>query len=1525
MLFGGLAVNAATVIDSQGIEYTVGNVDPTTGYTQATVSSNNKNLFNAFTGTITIPASFEKDGVTYLVTAIDKYAFEATPITGAIIETTITEIPSFLFRDCTSLASVTYPQSVTTIGDYAFGNCSSLKSPIDEGIRQIRSYAFSGCTNLGDVKIPSTLTSLGQAAFYKSTITSLNWAESREGTLAISSNCFREVTGFSDLTVPSYVKEIQGYAFMGSALEIVDLSGMSYGASIGQYAFDKNNSLTELKMPASVDLGPNAFSNCNALTTITWPENATFTGGYYAFAYCNGLESVALPEGITELPGGFFRKCSSLADVSLPPSLLKISKLAFYQCHRLNSIVLPPSLGEIGESAFEQCQLLAIELPASLKALGLKCFASNVLTDIKLSEDIDGENIDFGSSVFADNRSLTSFSFPKWMTTVPSGIFRNCTHLATVENFNPTDVKGEAFSGCSVLRLPDGLLPESIATIGNEAFRHCGSDLYGSNFIDELIIDGVATIGNGAFDGAKIGSLSVMACDDYLNDPTKFGKNVLANNTTIQTIAFSECITRIPDGFCKGWQALTSVEWPTGLVELGDEAFANCPNLNIGVIDFANGLPWSKIKAFGNNALQNTGITSVVWPAEKPDQTYGRGLFENNSGLTKANIPAWMHEIPGYFFKFCRNITELIWEKTRDTEKITVGPFAFGDLSALAEIKFPDVEVELGEYSFGNCSTATFSWPEKKVTLADKAFKDCSRIEFEEFPEYITAIPQECFSGCSGLKKLTVGEQITDIESGAFYYCQNLAEVDYRCNVPRIPTSMFQNCSALKSITFANNIETIDSYCFMGCTALSDINWSDSQIDLKSMGGNVFVNCTALERFIEHVSASTSCNSNIFEGTSSLKVIAFPASIGYSEFRTSDNALRSIEFKSYGNFNFQGCSDFHAEALLGVSTNPIKLTGIGTFRGNTSGKEKKGVLMVARGDRWRYEEAGYNKIWDIREYRPAETAISGTIHSQFKEGDCRNQYTSYLSWEVNLCDLNPDGETTYTLWRRGNTDVDPTKVATLHIEQPHTVETGVNDLNVVTSDPLVVAKVQVESPDGTMKDKESIHTDFDFLTGEDLYEMKSSNQHGSLYFNPSTTRRVGVSEAMGTESRLLFIDRFASPDLNGEEGPVPDYYEYYVTASAFEYDEPVNNDNYDVDPATGLAYHLEHRTREAFTSEVCRVYTPMALPSLQFNGIYSTEEVMADTDGTLRDSNLYNDRGEIKLNYSYHPDVIRHREKENSTTKYVVQNITCYQIDNDTKDRLLSQTVNHDSPNGTVTTREIKPNTTFQMVTETFARGTFGSRAVHVYGAPTLQLSAGAFQVLGWDGHSHPEGAISSKLQLIPDVSQMGYTGDKLTLNAANHRFGLWRTTTVTAPETPLMTAADGEGAACEVLVNHFAGPVEENFTSECETCAALRGYDPETLSYTDIIAAAPDYGGKVHADYRGRLYVQLADDPYHWMVAEARATPPYEHTNGIDDIPSEIPGDAVFYDLQGRRVVNPAHGEILIMVTSRGSYKIRY
>ena len=56
----------------------------------------------------------------------------------------VTTIESGAFSDCTSLTSITIPNSVTSI----------------------KRYAFSGCTNLKSVSIPSSVTSIGENAFY---------------------------------------------------------------------------------------------------------------------------------------------------------------------------------------------------------------------------------------------------------------------------------------------------------------------------------------------------------------------------------------------------------------------------------------------------------------------------------------------------------------------------------------------------------------------------------------------------------------------------------------------------------------------------------------------------------------------------------------------------------------------------------------------------------------------------------------------------------------------------------------------------------------------------------------------------------------------------------------------------------------------------------------------------------------------------------------------------------------------------------------------------------------------------------------------------------------------------------------------------------------------------------------------------------------------------------------------------------------------------------------------------------------
>ena len=115
-------------------------------------------------------------------------------------------IGDYAFCFCSSLTSVTIPNSVTSIGTQAFYSCSSLTSvTIGNSVTSIGDYAFCLCTSLTSVTIGTSVTSIGYGAFANCTsLTSITFLG------------FVKPTTVGDYWILSTPTSIKGHAYAAS-------------------------------------------------------------------------------------------------------------------------------------------------------------------------------------------------------------------------------------------------------------------------------------------------------------------------------------------------------------------------------------------------------------------------------------------------------------------------------------------------------------------------------------------------------------------------------------------------------------------------------------------------------------------------------------------------------------------------------------------------------------------------------------------------------------------------------------------------------------------------------------------------------------------------------------------------------------------------------------------------------------------------------------------------------------------------------------------------------------------------------------------------------------------------------------------------------------------------------------------------------------------------------------------------------------------------------------------------------------
>lgn len=176
-----------------------------------------------------------QDGVLYigkhLITA------EGSNISGdyQIKEGTLT-IADYAFRDCSSLTSITIPDSTTSIGEWVFMNCKGLTSvTIGNSVNSIGDYAFIGCNNISSITI-GNVTSIGEGAFcYCTSLTSIILPNS---VTSIGKSAFGDCSNLTSVTIPDSVTSIDDSAFS----DCFDLTSINYKGTMEQWkAISKSN------------------------------------------------------------------------------------------------------------------------------------------------------------------------------------------------------------------------------------------------------------------------------------------------------------------------------------------------------------------------------------------------------------------------------------------------------------------------------------------------------------------------------------------------------------------------------------------------------------------------------------------------------------------------------------------------------------------------------------------------------------------------------------------------------------------------------------------------------------------------------------------------------------------------------------------------------------------------------------------------------------------------------------------------------------------------------------------------------------------------------------------------------------------------------------------------------------------------------------------------------------------------------------------------------------------------------------
>ena len=746
-----------------------------------------------------------------------------------------------------------------TITNYK-GNDTEVVIPSEingKKVTIIGMYAFSG-RSITSITMPDTITEISDCAFwYNRALTSIVIPKS---VVKIGFSAFFNCTNLNSITMPDSVSSMKQGAFDDTAWYNNQPDGDVY---LGKFYYRYKGTMpqnTSIKIKdGTKGIGGWAFYNESGLTSVTIPETVTEIG-YSSFMNCTNLTSISMPDSVVDIGSQAFYSCTSLKSANIPQGVTVIDSYTFSDCTSLESIIIPNSVTRIGSDAFSGCtDLTSIEIPESVTTIGSRAFAyCTNLTDIQFPDsDIVIQHGAFYHTAWYENQpdgviyvGKTIYEYKGEMPENTSLVIRNGTVSIPEDTFK------------EFKNLVSVTLPESITSIGEDAFSHSGLTKIN-------IPNSVLSIGSYAFCGCDLTSITIPKSITSIQGGTFSYCHILKkviipdSVTVIDSYAFNDCqqltdvsipnstttIGKYAFAYCK---SLEKVVIPRNVKEIGAGAFSNCSDLEEFIVEPENqyfsssdGILFSKDKSklicFPEGKVSDEYIipNSVV--------SIEDGAFEGCS-LTNITIPNNITYIGSSAFAECRYLTNI----TIPNSVTSIADETFSRCYGLKDVSIPDSVISIGSSAFEYCdSLSDIILPDSVTSISNSAFWSCDNLERVTLPKNITKIERCTFAYCPKLKSIIIPNKVTRINEQAFDQCSNLESITIPSTVEYISSNRaFRDCDNLtiygKKGTYAETYATENGIPFMSITFPLN-NVSVLSADSVILGKNAIVTCAAEE------------------------------------------------------------------------------------------------------------------------------------------------------------------------------------------------------------------------------------------------------------------------------------------------------------------------------------------------------------------------------------------------------------------------------------------------------------------------------------------------------------------------------------------------------------------------------------------------------------------------------------------------------------------------------------------------------